>query len=103
EEGEQVDLACSGGITSAIGAITSGARGSTLGGGVKEYQEKDKIGSKPDKNEKRGKAKKSLKQFQWIKEEKLKKKQKEWSKTHTRSNSYSNFKRKKKRKGPEMQ
>nr|GEX34200.1 hypothetical protein [Tanacetum cinerariifolium] len=31
---------------------------------VKEYQEKDKIGSKPDKNEKRGKAGKSLKQLQ---------------------------------------
>nr|GFA36595.1 integrase, catalytic region, zinc finger, CCHC-type, peptidase aspartic, catalytic [Tanacetum cinerariifolium] len=30
EEGEPVDLACSEGITSAIGAITSGARGSTL-------------------------------------------------------------------------
>nr|GEV27727.1 hypothetical protein [Tanacetum cinerariifolium] len=32
---------------------------------VKENQEKDKIGSKPDKNEKRGKAGKSLKQLQW--------------------------------------
>nr|GFC04859.1 hypothetical protein [Tanacetum cinerariifolium] len=31
---------------------------------VKEYQEKDKIGSKPDKNEKRGEAGKSLKQLQ---------------------------------------
>nr|GEW48598.1 retrotransposon protein [Tanacetum cinerariifolium] len=31
---------------------------------VKEYQEKDKIGSKPDKNEKRGKARKSQKQLQ---------------------------------------
>nr|GEX64076.1 putative ribonuclease H-like domain-containing protein [Tanacetum cinerariifolium] len=37
---------------------------------VKENQEKDKIGSKPDKNGKRGEAKKSLKQLQWIKEEK---------------------------------
>nr|GEV70031.1 reverse transcriptase [Tanacetum cinerariifolium] len=51
---------------------------------VKENQEKDKIGSKPDKNGKRVKAKKSLKQLQWIKEEKPKKTQKEWSKTHTR-------------------
>nr|GEU99228.1 reverse transcriptase domain-containing protein [Tanacetum cinerariifolium] len=51
---------------------------------VKEKQEKDKIGSKPDKNEKRGEAGKSLKQLQWIKEEKPKKTQKEWSKTHTR-------------------
>nr|GEZ65389.1 hypothetical protein [Tanacetum cinerariifolium] len=30
---------------------------------VKEYQEKDKIGSKPDKNEKRGEARKSQKQL----------------------------------------
>nr|GEX20445.1 RNA-directed DNA polymerase, eukaryota [Tanacetum cinerariifolium] len=44
---------------------------------VKEYQEKDKIRSKPDKNEKRDEAGKSQKQLQWIKEEKLKKMQKE--------------------------
>nr|GEX56587.1 putative reverse transcriptase domain-containing protein [Tanacetum cinerariifolium] len=44
---------------------------------VKEYQEKDKIGSKPDKNRKRGEAGKSQKQLQWIKQEKLKKMQKE--------------------------
>nr|GEY21812.1 alpha/beta hydrolases superfamily protein [Tanacetum cinerariifolium] len=69
---------------------------------VKENQEKDKIGSEKDKNGKRVKAGKSLKQLQLIKEEKPKKTQKEWSKTHTRSKSYSNFKRKKKRKGPEM-
>nr|GEX36324.1 ribonuclease H-like domain, reverse transcriptase, RNA-dependent DNA polymerase [Tanacetum cinerariifolium] len=31
---------------------------------VKEYQEKDKIRSKPDKNEKRGEAEKSQKQLQ---------------------------------------
>nr|GEY19303.1 hypothetical protein [Tanacetum cinerariifolium] len=43
---------------------------------VKENQEKDKIGSKPDKNGKRVKAGKSLKQLQWIKEEKPKKTQK---------------------------
>nr|GEW09728.1 retrovirus-related Pol polyprotein from transposon TNT 1-94 [Tanacetum cinerariifolium] len=35
---------------------------------VKENQEKDKIGSKPDKNEKRVEARKSLKQLQWVKE-----------------------------------
>nr|GEY64523.1 hypothetical protein [Tanacetum cinerariifolium] len=52
---------------------------------VKENQEKDKIGSKPDKNGKRVKAGKSLKQLQWIKKEKPKKTQKEWSKTHTRT------------------
>nr|GEW90800.1 hypothetical protein [Tanacetum cinerariifolium] len=44
---------------------------------VKEYQEKDKIRSKPDKTEKRGEAGKSQKQLQWIKEVKLKKTQKE--------------------------
>nr|GEU47800.1 hypothetical protein [Tanacetum cinerariifolium] len=38
---------------------------------------KDKIESKPDKNEKRGEAEKSQKQLQWIKKEKLKKIQKE--------------------------
>nr|GEW40888.1 ribonuclease H-like domain-containing protein [Tanacetum cinerariifolium] len=38
---------------------------------------KDKIGSKPDENGKRGEAGKSQKQLQWIKEEKLKKTQKE--------------------------
>nr|GEW23836.1 hypothetical protein [Tanacetum cinerariifolium] len=42
---------------------------------VKEYQEKDKIGSKPDKNGKRGEARKSQKQLQSIKQEKLKKTQ----------------------------
>nr|GEW73083.1 hypothetical protein [Tanacetum cinerariifolium] len=36
---------------------------------VKEYQEKDKIGSKPDKNEKRGEAEKSQERSQSIKEE----------------------------------
>nr|GEV07515.1 reverse transcriptase domain-containing protein [Tanacetum cinerariifolium] len=50
---------------------------------VKEYQEKDKIGSKPDKNRKRGEARKSLKQLQLKEEEKPKKIKKEWPKTHT--------------------
>nr|GEZ52439.1 hypothetical protein [Tanacetum cinerariifolium] len=40
---------------------------------VKENQEKDKIGSKPDKNGKRGVARKSQKQLQSRKKEKLKK------------------------------
>nr|GEY42618.1 hypothetical protein [Tanacetum cinerariifolium] len=44
---------------------------------VKEYQEKDKIGSKPDKNGKHGEARKSQKKLQSIKQEKLKKTQKE--------------------------
>nr|GFA42675.1 zinc finger, CCHC-type, retrotransposon Gag domain protein [Tanacetum cinerariifolium]GFB23498.1 zinc finger, CCHC-type, retrotransposon Gag domain protein [Tanacetum cinerariifolium] len=37
---------------------------------LKNNQEKDKIRSKPDKNRKRGEAEKSLKQLQWIKQEK---------------------------------
>nr|GFA84028.1 hypothetical protein [Tanacetum cinerariifolium] len=40
---------------------------------VKEYQEKDKIRSKPNKNEKRGEAEKSQKQLQQREQEKLKK------------------------------
>nr|GFA90492.1 hypothetical protein [Tanacetum cinerariifolium] len=55
---------------------------------VKEYQEKDKIGSKLDKNGKRGEAGKSLKQLQLKEEEKPKKTKKEWPKTHTRIKSY---------------
>nr|GFA09625.1 hypothetical protein [Tanacetum cinerariifolium] len=55
---------------------------------VKENQEKDKIGSKPDKNGKRGEAGKSLKQLQLKDEEKPKKTKKEWPKTHTRIKSY---------------
>nr|GFA20005.1 hypothetical protein [Tanacetum cinerariifolium] len=52
---------------------------------VKENQEKDKIGSKPDKNEKRGEARNSLKQLQWVEEEKLNKTQKEWPKMQIQS------------------
>nr|GEV02595.1 reverse transcriptase domain-containing protein [Tanacetum cinerariifolium] len=44
---------------------------------LKNTQEKDKIRSKPDKNEKRGEVEKSQKQLQSIKQEKLKKTQKE--------------------------
>nr|GEU68823.1 retrovirus-related Pol polyprotein from transposon opus [Tanacetum cinerariifolium] len=50
---------------------------------VKEYQEKDKIGLKPDKNGKRVEAGKSLKQLQLKEEENPKKTKKEWPKTHT--------------------
>nr|GFB80562.1 hypothetical protein [Tanacetum cinerariifolium] len=50
---------------------------------VKEYSKKEKIGSKPDKNRKRGKAGKSQKQLQWIEEEKLKKMQVEGPKMQT--------------------
>nr|GEZ11554.1 reverse transcriptase [Tanacetum cinerariifolium] len=60
---------------------------------VKECQEKDKIGSKPNKNEKRGEAEKSQKQLQWIEEEKLKKTQKEGPEMQT----HASFKRRKKR------
>nr|GFB50404.1 hypothetical protein [Tanacetum cinerariifolium] len=53
---------------------------------VKEYQKKDKIRSKPDKNGKRGEAGKSQKQLQWKEEEKLNKTQKR-PKTETKSKS----------------
>nr|GEW31416.1 hypothetical protein [Tanacetum cinerariifolium] len=59
---------------------------------VKEKQEKEKIGSKPDNNEKRGEAEKSLKQLQWVEEEKLSKTQKEWPKTQTQSKAIQVFK-----------
>nr|GEW60248.1 retrovirus-related Pol polyprotein from transposon TNT 1-94 [Tanacetum cinerariifolium] len=62
---------------------------------VKENQEKDKIGSKPDKNGKRVEARKSLKQLQWVEEEKLNKTQKEWPKTQTQSKAIQVLKRKK--------
>nr|GEX17994.1 hypothetical protein [Tanacetum cinerariifolium] len=62
---------------------------------VKENPKKDKIRSKPDKNRKRGEAEKSQKQLQWIEEEKLNKTQKERPEMQT----YSSFKRKKKRRG----
>nr|GEZ41853.1 ribonuclease H-like domain-containing protein [Tanacetum cinerariifolium] len=58
---------------------------STTSPQVKENQEKDKIRSKSDKNKKRGEAGKSLKQLQWVEEEKLSKTQKEWPKTQTQS------------------
>nr|GFC13992.1 hypothetical protein [Tanacetum cinerariifolium] len=52
---------------------------------VKENKEKDKIGSKSDKNKKRVEAEKSLKQLQRVEEEKLNKTQKEWPKTQAQS------------------
>nr|GFC12843.1 hypothetical protein [Tanacetum cinerariifolium] len=66
---------------------------------VKENQEKDKIGSKPDKNGKRCEVGKSLKQLQLKEEEKPKKTKKEWQKTHTRIKSYSTLKERRKEKG----
>nr|GEV81097.1 hypothetical protein [Tanacetum cinerariifolium] len=68
-------------------------------GASKKNQEKDKIGSKPDKNGKRIKAGKSLKQLQLKEEEKPKKTKKEWPKTHTRIKSYSSLKERRKEKG----
>nr|GEX12666.1 ribonuclease H-like domain-containing protein [Tanacetum cinerariifolium] len=55
---------------------------------VKNKRENDKIGTKPDKNGKRGENRKSQEQSQWIKREKPNKTKKEWSKTQTRSKSY---------------
>nr|GFB52313.1 hypothetical protein [Tanacetum cinerariifolium] len=66
---------------------------------VKERQEKDKIGSKPNKNGKRDEARKSLKQLQLKEEEKPKKTKKEWPKTHTRIKSYASLKKRRKEKG----
>nr|GEW76690.1 hypothetical protein [Tanacetum cinerariifolium] len=64
---------------------------------VKEYQKKDKIGSKPNKNGKRGEARKSLKQLQWIEQEKPSKTQKEWPKTQTRSKVIQSLKKEEKK------
>nr|GFC89402.1 hypothetical protein [Tanacetum cinerariifolium] len=55
---------------------------------VKDKQEKDKIESKPDKNEKRGEARKSQKQLQSREQEKLKKMQVEGSKMQTPTKFY---------------
>nr|GEW50696.1 hypothetical protein [Tanacetum cinerariifolium] len=54
---------------------------------VREYQEKYKIGSKADKNGKRGEAEKSQKQLQSRKQEKLKKMQVEGPNLQTHSSS----------------
>nr|GEU85831.1 hypothetical protein [Tanacetum cinerariifolium] len=59
---------------------------------VKEKQEKDKIGSKLDKNGKRVEAEKSLKQLQWVEKEKLSKTQKEWPKTQAQSKAIQEWK-----------
>nr|GEZ09767.1 ribonuclease H-like domain-containing protein [Tanacetum cinerariifolium] len=55
---------------------------------VKNKREKDKIKTKPDKDGKRGEARKSQEQSQWIKREKPNKTKKEWLKTHAQSRSY---------------
>nr|GEX02671.1 hypothetical protein [Tanacetum cinerariifolium] len=62
-----------------------------IGASVKENQENDKIGSKPDKNGKGVEAEKSLKQLQWVEEEKLNKTQKEWPKIKTQSKAIQNW------------
>nr|GFB60296.1 hypothetical protein [Tanacetum cinerariifolium] len=66
---------------------------------VKENPKNDKIGSKPDKNGKRGEAKKSQKQLQCIEEEILKKMQKEGPEMQT----HASFKERKKIEGLEVQ
>nr|GEY08549.1 hypothetical protein [Tanacetum cinerariifolium] len=66
---------------------------------VKENQENDKIGSKPNKNKKRFEAEKSLKQLQWVEEEKLNKTQKEWPKMQTQSKAIQVFKERRKERG----
>nr|GFA92299.1 reverse transcriptase domain-containing protein [Tanacetum cinerariifolium] len=66
---------------------------------VKENHKKDKIESKPDKNGKRVEAGKSLKQLQWVEEEKLNKTQKEWPETQTQSKAIQVFKERRKEKG----
>nr|GEY31420.1 hypothetical protein [Tanacetum cinerariifolium] len=69
---------------------------------VKENQEKDKIGSKPDKNGKRGEARKSLEQLQWVEEEKLNKTQKEWQKMQIQSKAIQVLKKKEEKKGDDL-
>nr|GFA15212.1 hypothetical protein [Tanacetum cinerariifolium] len=64
---------------------------------VKENQENDKIGLKPNKNGKRVKVGKSLKQLQWVEEEKLNKTQKEWPKMQTQSKAIQALKERKKK------
>nr|GEX06682.1 hypothetical protein [Tanacetum cinerariifolium] len=66
---------------------------------VKENSKKDKIGSKPVKNGKRGEARKSQKQLQWTEEEKLKKTQKEGPKMQ----SLPKFYERKKKEGLKLQ
>nr|GEY25784.1 retrovirus-related Pol polyprotein from transposon TNT 1-94 [Tanacetum cinerariifolium] len=66
---------------------------------VKENQEKDKIVSKPDKNGKRGEVGKSLKQLQWVEQEKLSKTQKEWPKTQTQSKAIQALEERRKERG----
>nr|GEV72976.1 hypothetical protein [Tanacetum cinerariifolium] len=66
---------------------------------VKEKQEKDKLRLKPDKNGKRGEARKSQKQLQWVEEEKLNKTQKEWPKMQTQSKAIQVLKERRKERG----
>nr|GEZ95074.1 hypothetical protein [Tanacetum cinerariifolium] len=54
---------------------------------------------KSDKNGKRVEAEKSLKQLQWVEEEKLNKTQKEWPETQTQSKVIQVFKERRKEKG----
>nr|GFA14910.1 hypothetical protein [Tanacetum cinerariifolium] len=65
---------------------------------VKDKQEKDKIRTKPDKNEKRDEAGRSQKQLQWIKNEKLKKMQKKGPKMQ----SLTSCIKERRKKGPNL-
>nr|GEX67942.1 retrovirus-related Pol polyprotein from transposon TNT 1-94 [Tanacetum cinerariifolium] len=58
---------------------------------LKKTKKRTKSDQNRTKNEKRGEAKKSLKQLQLKEEEKPKKTKKEWPKTHTRIKSYATF------------
>nr|GEZ72966.1 hypothetical protein [Tanacetum cinerariifolium] len=66
---------------------------------LKKTQKKDKIGSKPDKNGKRGEAEKSQKQLQWIEEEKLKKTEKEGSEMRTQAKTIKVLKEERRKRG----
>nr|GEY31020.1 hypothetical protein [Tanacetum cinerariifolium] len=82
------------GLTDNIKGEMTSSKPADLNEAVKENPKKDKIGSKPDKNGKRGEAGKSQKQLQWIEEEKLKKTQKEGPEMHTHSMFYERKKNK---------
>nr|GEY71272.1 hypothetical protein [Tanacetum cinerariifolium] len=66
---------------------------------VKNKREKDKIKTKPDKNEKRGEVQKSQEQSQSVEQEKLNKTQKEWPETQTQSKAIQVLKKRRKEKG----
>nr|GEZ93661.1 hypothetical protein [Tanacetum cinerariifolium] len=70
---------------------------------LKKYQEKDIIGSKPDKNRKPGEAGKSQKQLQWIEQEKTEQNAKRRAGNANTCKVYQSFKGRKKRRGAKVQ